>query len=521
MSKDDAQRMQVRCAVYTRKSTEEGLERDFNSLDAQRESAEAYITSQKANGWLCLPDRYDDGGYTGGNMDRPALQRLLADIRAGKVDCVTVYKVDRISRSLMDFARMMETFEKHSVSFVSVTQHFNTATPMGRLLLNVLLSFAQFEREIIAERTRDKIAAARRKGKWTGGTPVLGYDVDTLRGRRLVVNEDEARRVRAIFELYLDHQALLATIAELDARGWTTKRWTTSKGEERGGKSFNKNSLFKLLTNVLYVGRITYKEEAYDGEHPAIVDAEIFDRAQRLLKRNGCTGGKLVRNRFGALLKGLLRCTACGCGMVPTHSTRNGNKRYRYYVCYNAQSRGWHNCPSPSIPAPEIERFVVDQIRSIGKDSRLLAEIVEQSGRQKQEAIRELEAEHRTLGRELQRHDAALRKLAGEAGQGGAATARMADLQDRIRTTERQATEVRERIIALERELVDALEVASVMAMFDPVWETLSPREQARILHLLIERVEHDGPNGKVSITFHPTGIKTLAEDLKGQEVMA
>jgi site-specific DNA recombinase len=318
--------------------------------------------------------------------------------------------------------------------------------------------------------------------------------------------------------VYLDHQALLATVAELDARGWTTKRWTTSKGEERGGKPFNKNSLFKLLTNVLYVGRITYKEEAYDGEHPAIVDAAIFDRAQRLLKRNGCTGGKLVRNRFGALLKGLLRCTACGCGMVPTHSTRNGNKRYRYYVCYNAQSRGWHNCPSPSIPAPEIERFVVDQIRSIGKDSHLLAEIVEQSGLQKREAIEQLEAEHRTLERELQRHDGALRKLACQDGQ---VMARMADLQDRIRATERQATEVRERIIALERELVDAREVASVMAMFDPVWETLSPREQSRVLHLLIERVEHDGPNGKVSITFHPTGIKTLAEDLKDQEVMA
>jgi site-specific DNA recombinase len=203
----------VRCAIYTRKSTEEGLEQEFNSLDAQRESAEAFIRSQTHEGWTCLPDRYD-GGFTGGNMERPALQRLLADIRAGKVDCVVTYKVDRLSRSLLDFARMMETFERHRVSFVSITQQFNSATSMGRLVLNVLLSFAQFEREIIAERTRDKMAATRRKGKWSGGTPVLGYDLDS-RGRRLHVNADEAERVRAIFALYLEHQALLPVVQEL------------------------------------------------------------------------------------------------------------------------------------------------------------------------------------------------------------------------------------------------------------------------------------------------------------------
>ena len=208
----------VRCAVYTRKSSEEGLDQDFNSLDAQRESAEAYIASQRSEGWVCLPDRYDDGGFTGGNMERPALQRLLADIQAGQIDCVVTYKVDRLSRSLLDFAKMMETFEQHGVSFVSITQQFNSATSMGRLILNVLLSFAQFEREIIAERTRDKVAATRRKGKWAGGTPLLGYDLDP-RGGRLLVNDDEAQRVRAIFALYLEHQALLPVVQELERRG--------------------------------------------------------------------------------------------------------------------------------------------------------------------------------------------------------------------------------------------------------------------------------------------------------------
>src|SRR5271165_7299571 len=230
----------VRCAVYTRKSTEEGLEQAFNSLDAQRESAQAYIASQQHEGWIALPDRYDDGGFTGGNMERPALRRLFADIAAGRIDCVIVYKVDRLSRSLLDFAKMMETFDKHQVAFVSVTQQFNTATSMGRLILNVLLSFAQFEREIISERTRDKIAATRRKGKWSGGLPILGYDVDA-NTTKLLVNEDEAIKVRAIFELYLKYQALRLVIEELQRLDWVNKRWVTRKGLVRGGNPFTKS----------------------------------------------------------------------------------------------------------------------------------------------------------------------------------------------------------------------------------------------------------------------------------------
>jgi len=520
MSKNNDKQPTIRCAIYTRKSTDEGLEQEFNSLDAQREAGEAYIASQKSEGWVYLPDRYDDGGFTGGNMERPAMKRLLADVEAGGIDCIVVYKVDRLSRSLLDFARVMETFEKHSVAFVSVTQQFNTSTSMGRLMLNVLLSFAQFEREIISERTRDKIAATRRKGKWSGGMPMLGYDVD-LRGGRLLVNEDEARTVRAIFELYLEHQSLIETVKVLNDRGWTTKRWVTKKGHERGGKPFVKNNLFKLLTNLLYLGKITYKDEVHEGEHPAIVDADIFARVQRLLKRNGRTGGKHVRNRFGVLLKGLIRCVPCGCGMVPTHTTKNGNKRYRYYVCANAQSRGRHTCPSPSVPAPEIERFVVEQIKSIGQDTDLLTETLEESRRQREDSIKELEAEKRSLERQLNRYSTELRNLAGRLATNGSATDRMADLQDRIRAAEQRATEVREQIIVLSRELVDAREVAQVCSLFDPVWETLTAREQARILHLLIQHVDYDGENGNVSITFHPTGIKTLADELKEQEALA
>ena len=518
MSKRKESPPDIRCAVYTRKSTDEGLEQNFNSLDAQREAGEAYIASQKGEGWTCLPNRYDDGGFTGANMDRPALRRLLADIESGKVDCIVVYKVDRLSRSLIDFARIMDVLERHCVSFVSVTQQFNTSTSMGRLMLNVLLSFAQFEREIISERTRDKIAATRRKGKWSGGMPMLGYDVDP-KGGRLLVNEDEAHRVRGIFELYIEQESLIDTAKELDQRGWTTKRWVTRKGHERGGKPWGKNSLYKLLTNRIYLGKMTYKDEVHEGEHPAIVDEEVFEQAQRLLKRNGRSGGKHVRNRFGALLKGLIRCVSCGCGMVPTHTTKNGNKRYRYYVCANAQSRGWHNCPSPSVPAAELERFVVDQIKCIGKDPGLLAETLEESRCQREEAIGKLEAEKRALERGLSRDSRELRELAAQGSQDGAATARMADLQDRVREAEQRATEVREQVIALSRELVDDGEVAEACSQFDPLWETLTAREQARILQLLIEHVDYDGAGGTVSITFRPTGIKTLADEWSAQEV--
>ncbi|UUO05327.1 recombinase family protein [Blastopirellula sp. J2-11] len=278
-AKPPAEPATIRCAIYTRKSTEEGLEQEFNTLDAQREAGEAYIQSQRHENWVCLPDRYDDGGFTGANMDRPALRRLLADIESGKVNCVVVYKVDRLSRSLLDFTRIIETFDRNKVSFVSVTQAFNTASSMGRLVLNVLLSFAQFEREMISERTRDKIAAARRKGKWSGGMPVLGYNVEQT---KLILDDAEARRVREIFEMYLERQSLLDVAKELENRCWRTKRWTTKKDTERGGRRFDKGSLYNLLTNVVYIGKVRYKTEVYEGEHEAIIDPETFAKVQTL-----------------------------------------------------------------------------------------------------------------------------------------------------------------------------------------------------------------------------------------------
>jgi site-specific DNA recombinase len=268
----------TRCGIYTQKSFEEGLQMEFNSLDAQRESGEAFIKSQAKEGWVCVPDRYDDGGFTGGNIDRPALKRLLADVEAGKIDCVVVYKVDRLSRSLMDFSRLMEVFEKHRVSFVSVTQHFNSAYSMGRLTLNILLSFARFEREIISERTRDKMSASRRKGKYVGGAPVLGYDVD-LQSKRLVVSEDEAERVLCVVP------GTRGSVAGRAGTG-TARLGQQALGDEKRPQSrrtaFTKTSLHRLLTNVSYVGKVKYKDEVHDGEQPAIVDLDVWRRAGAL-----------------------------------------------------------------------------------------------------------------------------------------------------------------------------------------------------------------------------------------------
>jgi site-specific DNA recombinase len=508
----------VRCAVYTRKSTEEGLEQEFNSLDAQREAAEAYIKSQGHAGWVCLPGHYADGGFSGGNTDRPALQRLLADIRAGQIDAVLVYKVDRLSRSLLDFATLMQTFEQHRVAFVSVTQRIDTSTSMGRLVLNMLLSFAQFERELISERTRDKIAATRRKGKWAGGHPVLGYDVDP-RSLRLVVNQDEAERVKAIFQLYLEHRSLLPVVQVLSRRDWRTKCWTTRRGHPRGGRPFTTTALHKLLTNVTYIGKIKYKTEVHDGEHAAIVDAAVWQQVQALLGRNGRTGGALARSRSAALLQGLLHCRPCGCAMTPSHSTKNGTKRYRYYVCSSAQKRGRGTCPSRSLPAGEIEQLVVAQIQSLGRDPAVLHEVLAQA--RQQEAVRraECQAEQRNLTKELARHHAELRQLSQQLRPGadhGAVVTRLADLQEQITTVEQRAAAVRDQLRALAPPALYEDEVAAALAHFHPVWEALTPRERARVIQLLVERVEYDGAQGKVAITFHPPGLQTLAAEWAG-----
>jgi DNA invertase Pin-like site-specific DNA recombinase len=350
----------LRCAVYTRKSSEEGLEQDFNSLEAQREACEAYIRSQAHEGWKLVEDRFDDGGFSGGNLQRPGVERLLKAVSEGRVDVIVVYKIDRLTRSLTDFARLAETFDKQGVSFVSVTQQFNTTTSMGRLMLNVLLSFAQFEREITGERIRDKIAASKRKGMWMGGNPPMGYDVVD---RKLVIN-DGADRVREIFGHYLEEGTVPALLDRLEREEIRTSKRTTANGRETGGKAFTRGHVYKLLTNPIYIGRISHKGQVHPGQHEAIIDSATWTAVQAKLTEN--TQGARTRRRRAVqreyLLAGLL-VSERGNRFIPTHATK-GLRRYRYYA-EEVPKPDHYNAATPDpvrLPAAEIEAATVQTV---------------------------------------------------------------------------------------------------------------------------------------------------------------
>jgi site-specific DNA recombinase len=349
----------VRCAIYTRVSTDHGLDQEFNSLDAQYDAASAYIKSQAHAGWTLIRSRYDDGGYSGGSTDRPDLQRLLDDIRSRKLDVIVVYKVDRLTRSLADFAKLVELFDAHGVSFVSVTQQFNTTTSMGRLTLNVLLSFAQFEREVTSERIRDKIAASKRKGLWVGGTLPLGYH---MQDDKIAVIEDEAERVRLIYRRYLELGSVNALVRDLRERNIRTKSRLLATGATRGGVHFGRGSLFYLLRNRFYIGEVEYKDEILPGEQPAIIDRALFDAVQRKLTDQWTTRSTM-RNVSDYLLTGLLFDDA-GHRMVPTHATKAG-VRYRYYVSLphlHGESKTASVGSVSRIPATEIEDVTVKSL---------------------------------------------------------------------------------------------------------------------------------------------------------------
>jgi DNA invertase Pin-like site-specific DNA recombinase len=423
-------RRKLRCAVYTRKSSEEGLEQEFNSLDAQREACEAYIASQKAEGWVLVPDRYDDGGVSGGTLERPALKRLLAAIEAGKVDIVVVYKIDRLSRSLMDFARLVEVFDRKSVTFVSVTQSFTTTTSMGRLTLNVLLSFAQFEREVIGERIRDKVAVSRRKGIWMGGWAPLGYDV---KDRKLVINENEAKLVRSIFGRFAKYGSGIRLVRELAEEGARNKY----------SKPIDKGYLYKLLNNRVYLGDAVHKGTSYPGEHQAILTQDVWDKAHAVLKISPRKRAAKNRVQAPALLKGLI-FGPTGAAMTPTHTRRKG-KLYRYYISTDVLKNGANDCPVQRIPAGEIEEAVLDQIRTMLQSP----EIIVATWRTARQTIPKL--------------------------------------------TEGQ--------------------VRAALHSFDELWAELFPAEQARIVQLLVQRV--DIAMTGAAITLRTDGLSSLIGQMR------
>jgi site-specific DNA recombinase len=494
----------VRCAIYTRKSTEEGLNQEFNSLDAQREAAEAYILSQKHDGWTLVPTQYSDGGYTGANIERPGVKQLLADIEAGKIDCVVVYKVDRLSRSLIDFSKMMELFEKRGVCFVSVTQQFNTNSSLGRLTLNILLSFAQFEREIISERTRDKQVAARKKGKWTGGHILLGYDLDSRVGR-LAVNPEEAERIREMFRLYLEGTAVVEIVQRFDKQGWRNKQWTTQDGKLYGGSPLRRCHIYKLLGNVLYTGQVKVGEEVFPGEHEAIIDQQTFDLAQKRLEENAWTPGNAHRVKFEALLRGLIYCSCCGSGMYSTYSA-NKERRYRYYVCYRSQQKLEGYCTSRAVSAPSVEEAVVESIRRVGVHPDVLAETVRLARQQLAEIVTGLREELNTTNGRVKNLKSQIARIRNPEA------ARLAEIREQLIAGETRAEELRKEILRREKQRIDEKELRRTMESFEDVWKAMNLDEQRNLLRQLVEKVGYDGRTGKVTVSFRSAGVKELVQ---------
>ncbi|QDC10100.1 recombinase family protein [Oceanicola sp. D3] len=424
----------LRCAVYTRKSSEEGLEQEFNSLHAQREACEAYIASQRSEGWVLVRDQYDDGGISGGTLERPGLKRLLEDIEDGLVDVVVVYKIDRLSRSLADFAKLVEVFDRNDVTFVSVTQSFNTTTSMGRLTLNILLSFAQFEREVTAERIRDKVAASRKKGMWMGGVPPYGYRVES---RKLIIDEERAADVRWAFERFIKIGSGTELARETAAKGILTPK----------GNPMDKKFIYRMLNNRAYIGEAVHKGDSYPGEHDAIIDRDVWDKVHAILTESPRKRAARTRADTPALLKGLLYGPD-GAAFSPTH-TRKGGKLYRYYVSQTVLKHGAGSCPVGRVPAGEIETAVIDQLRAVFRQPEIVA------------------------------------------GTWKAARARVGDITE---------TDAR-----------------AALQQLDPLWDELFPAEQARIVALLVERVDL-GAEG-LNVRLRVDGLGGLAHEMLAGEI--
>jgi len=510
----------VRCAVYTRKSTDENLDSDFNSLDAQRESAENYIRAQQHEGWVALLDRYDDGACSGATVERPALQRLMNDVRAGRIDTIVVYKIDRFSRSLMDFARLVEELEQHDVSLVAVTQQFNTTTSMGRLTLNILLSFAQFEREVIAERIRDKIAAEKRRGKYLGGMPPLGYAVDRDR-KLLLVNPKEASLVRQIFRRYLQIGSVVALIKELNAAGHKTKSWTTKKGIHRPGIPWAKNHVYRLLTNPLYIGLIKHKDKTYPGRHEAIIEKSLWDQVQTSLNDNGGHRARAntTRAKTPAMLKGIIRCGQCGTTMGVTF-TKKRNRTYRYYLRQHANKNGYDSCPVKSVPAGDIENAVMLQVRRVFRAPEVLVEALGAVQKQERDDRGRLAADRQAIEDEIATTRANASRLIksqiGENGSNGFVSEELDGMERQVEDLNGRLRIVSEELDMLERRPTTEAVLLQELQTLDHIWDELFPAERARLIRLVVDSLTVN-PDGLV-LVLRADGLTSLVAKFEGKE---
>jgi site-specific DNA recombinase len=501
----------VRVAIYCRQSVTKDESDPHGSVGTQREAAEDYVASQKSLGWRALPARYDDLGLSGKNTDRPAFQRMLADIEAGQIDVVAVYKIDRLSRSVADFTRLMEDFDRRGVTFVSVTQAFDTRTSMGRLTLNILGSFAQFEREQIADRVRDSMLAARKRGAWTGGRPLLGYDI--VDGA-LVVNEPEAAIVRELFLSYLQRRSLNAVVDECRRRGITNKTFTNRRGERVQGGPIAKTTLRALLSNPLFVGRINADGEAVPGDQKAIVDEQTWDAVQALLDEHGAPGRDRPRTEWRVPLLGLLRCGVCGSAM--THSTtRRAGRAHSSFVCVKAQKQGAAACPGSRAPSPQMVAAVVERIRAIGSDQAVFDATLAACRKQLAVAPAARDAERRRLRADRDRLGAERAGLAHALAQPGfrpeALAARLAEVDATLASMQENAMGPHLAEASPGGGFGGPEALRGSLRRFGPVWDALLPAEQARLLALLIETVTFDARSSSLTIAFRPTGILKLA----------
>ena len=497
----------VRCAIYTRKSTSEGLDSDFNTLDAQREAAEYFIRAMAGEGWEALPHRYDDGGFTGANTDRPALKRLLADIEAGEVDCVVVYKVDRLSRSLMDFAKLLALFDQKNVTFVSTTQNFNTTNSMGRLTLNILLSFAQFEREMIAERTRDKMAAARKRGKWLGSRPPYGYLGDHDK-KQLVVCEEEAERVRTIFRMYLRLGSVNAVAKRINDLGWMKKGYRAKTGRVTPPRQYRDKDVHSILRNVTYLGKVEFNGELYEGEHEAIVSEELFARVQSVLTSKACGRGRRRGRNPEYLLQGIAWCGLCGKRITTTAGRGRNKEIYRYYVCSNRGRKGRDGCDHPRLGAEELEQLVVSRVKARCTDPLLREEIVARMKVGRVEAMAAITSERERIVADEAKLHAEGRKLmdaiGSETGNEGKLLAeRIGEIETQldVLSTERCSLDAQLRGLQNATEQVRA--TVNILEVFDAVWDEFEAAEKQDLVHLVVKRVVVNEPEGKLDLEFH------------------
>ena len=483
---------------------EDGLEQEFNSLDAQRDSAESYIKSQKINGWKLLPDYYDDGGYSGGTTERPALKRLLADVQAGKVDIIVVYKMDRLSRSLLDFMNMAEFLEQRNVSFVSVTQDINTSTSTGRMMLNILMTFSEYERAVITERIKDKIAGAKKRGKYCGGAPVLGYDVKP-KVKKLKINPEEARIVVSAYKLYLKHGSSKVVAKLLNEKGFTTKSWTSNKGKFHPGRPFNPAIVHRMLTNVLYLGKVNHHGTSYEGEHEAIIETKLWESVQQVVKANANVPAGFKKNVVNSPFKGLLKCGYCGGSFVITYSTKGksskGTRRYMYYLCFTDEKRTESQCPIRRIPAGEIDRVILGQLSKIFKTPSMLAkscEVMQEADNDRKSALLDRE---KTLLVEQQ-------KLRQQIHKGGDFDL----LHEKFKKVENELAEIKIKLQDARFEFTNK-DVIEACDSIEAVWQELFPAERYRLANLLISKITVFAD--RMLIDIKTNGLKSLVNELK------